>query len=119
DGYFERGVGVGLDGSWFTGDMDGKLLAYLLPSDSGTDQLTSGAEVERDDETRGLILGEHRWALDDKWTLFLEGAYVSDENFVDAFFEPLAETRREFTNSAYLRYLDDSSALTFQGKGSL
>ncbi len=119
DGYFKRGVAVGTDASWFTGDSDGKLLAYLLPSDSGKDQLTSGAEVERDDETRGMILAEHRAALGKNWTLFLEGAYVSDENFVDAFFEPLAETRREFTNSAYLRYLDDASALTFQGKGSL
>jgi hypothetical protein len=119
DGYFKRGVAVGTDTSWFTGDSAGSVLAYLLPSDSGTDQLTSGAEIERDDETRSLVIAEHRWALDDRWTLFLEGAFASDENVVDAFFEPLAETRREFTNSAYLRYLDDGSALTLQGKGSI
>src|SRR4029453_16534656 len=46
-----------------------------------------------------------------------EGSYVGDPTFVPAFFRNQAETAREFTNSAYLRRLEDDTALTFLGKG--
>lgn len=119
DAYLKRGVAVGAEGRYAGSDTAGSFLAYLVPNDQGRDQLTSGERKDRDGETRGLLLAEHRWSIDDLWTVFAEGAYVSDENFVDAYYEPLAETRREFTTGLYLRRLDEQSLLSLQAKGNL
>ncbi len=118
DAYFERGPALGTNVSWNKPDRAGKIFAYGIYNDSGRDSLTSGAKKERDGETRGMILGEQRLDIDPNWSLFLEGAYLGDENFADAFFEPLVETRREFTNAAYLRYLDDNTAFTLLGQAN-
>jgi hypothetical protein len=120
DAYFERGPALGTSASWgdTRSDQSGSVFAYGIFNDTGTDQLTSGAEKKRDGETRGILLGEQRTDLDSNWSLFLEGAYLGDENFTDAFFEPLVETRREFTNAAYLRYLDDNTAFTLLGQAN-
>ena len=118
DGYFERGVGVGTDFEWKTDDFEGSLFAYYAYTE-GEDELTSGADIDPDSAHRGLILGENIWHLTPSWTLFTEIAYLSDETFVDAFFEPLAETRREFTNSFLARYLDEQSVFTLEARASL
>lgn len=117
DGYLDRGVGVGLDLAWNEPDIAGSLLGYFI-HDNGTDRLTTGERIDRDDDNRGLILAEQAWRLDERWTLFLEGSYISDEAFLDAFFESEAETRREIVSSAYLRYLDENSALTIEARGT-
>jgi hypothetical protein len=118
DGYFERGAALGTTATWTRPDRAGSLFAYGIFDDTGTDSLTSGAEKKRDGESRGILLGEQRLDFDANWSLFLEGAYLGDENFTDAFFEPLVETRREFTNAAYLRYLDDNTAFTLLGQAN-
>ncbi len=108
DGYVNRGPAVGLDFSWSTPDARGDFFGYYI-HDDGEDHLTSGADIEHSNDHRGIILGEHRWRLSDEWTLFGELAYISDETFVDAFFEEWAERRREFTNSLYARRQDERS----------
>ncbi|MBY0395769.1 MAG: hypothetical protein K2X91_04765, partial [Thermoleophilia bacterium] len=119
DGYTKRGVGLGTVGSNDTADARGEWLAYLVPDDRGTDQLTTGVERQQTGRTRGILLGEQRIDLSDRWSVFLEGAYISDVNFVDAYYEPLAETRREFANAAYLRFRGNNSAFGLVAKGSL
>lgn len=117
DGYFERGIGVGPEINWQNDAMDGALTGYFI-HDNGTDHLTSGDDIERDGENRGWILGENIWRISDKWTLFSEGSYISDEAFVDSFFEREAETRREFTNSLYARRMTDNDMLTAEVRGT-
>lgn len=112
DGYFRRGVGLGTEARWHDAEGRGHLFAYAIPSDEGTDVLASGARRKRDGETRGMVLGEHRTRLGPQWDLFLEGAYISDETFIDGLFDPLGRQAREFTNAAHLRRLDDHT-LTF------
>lgn len=119
DGYFDRGAALGTDLGWRSASAQGDLLAYTLLSDNGTDHLSSGARVDQDGDTRGLIIGEHRWTIDDTWTLFLEGSYVSDETFVDAFFRPLGQSRREFANSAYIQAIDGATAFSAEVRGQL
>ena len=119
DGYTRRGLGLGVDGGYNVGDTKGSFLAYILPNDNGRDTLSSGTKRDVNDKTRGLILADHRWLIDDKWSVLLEGSYISDENFVEAFYEPLAETRREFTTAAELRRIDANTSLNFLGKGNL
>jgi hypothetical protein len=119
DGYFDRGPGLGTLLRWKSGSSAGDLLAYTLINDNGTDKLSSGAELEHHDQTRGILLGEHKWTIDEQWALYLEGSYVSDETFVDEFYRRLGQQRREFTNSAYLRYIGGNSLFSAEVRGSL
>jgi hypothetical protein len=118
DYYFERGPGVGTRWTWNQPGSKGSIFAYMVPIDSGTDLLKPGTEIERDDEFRGLIVGEERWRLDDKWQLFAEGSYISDETFIDAFFEDQGETRREFTNRLRADRTENNTALSIEAKGN-
>ena len=119
DGYTRRGVGIGTVGNYALPDLRGDFLAYIVPDDRGTDQLTTGVRRGRSGETRGAFIADSVLNLDEHWTLFLEGAYISDANFIDAYYEPLAETRREFATAAYLRYLKDNQAFSVLAKGSV
>jgi len=118
DAYFERGFAAGARFGWGDKDSRGQLFGYGLPADSGTDLLKPGTTIERDDQTRGIVLAEHMQRLDENWSLLLEGSYISDESFIDAFMEQLGETRREFTSRGYLRRLDENTALTGEVKGT-
>jgi hypothetical protein len=117
DGYFNRGPAGGLDFDWKKPQRFGSAFFYGI-YDSGTDLLPSGGEIDHEGEFRGVAEAEQVWKLSDDWTLFLEGSYISDETFIPAFFRSEAETRREYTNSAYLRYVDDSSLFSVEARGS-
>ena len=119
DGFLDRGVGIGTDSAWRGADQRGEVLAYIVPDDNGRDLLSSGEKKERDHDTRGIVAAEQTFTLDRTWSLQLEGAYVSDENVVDAYYETLAETRREFATSAYLRAIDNNSQFGLLAKGSV
>lgn len=117
DFYFERGPALGTRVAWEMENTEGALFAYGLISDRGTDVLKPGSEIDGDDEARGMLTFEQRWRLTDEWTLFAEAAFISDETFVDAFFEGLGETRREFTNRLFARRLSENTSLTVDIKG--
>jgi hypothetical protein len=119
DQFFDRGTALGASARWSDTRNQGQLFGYTLPDDYGRDKLATGLERDARQEFRGIIAGENRWDMTDQWSLFLEGGYASDENFIDAFFRPLAETGREFTNAAYLRGVDGSTAFTLLAKGAL
>ena len=119
DGYTRRGLGIGTAGNFALPDLKGNFLAYVVPDDRGTDQLTTGVKRKRFGETRGAFIADSVFTLDEHWTLFVEGAVVSDTNFIDAYYEPLAETRREFATAAYARYLKANQAFTVLAKGSV
>ncbi|HYD02067.1 MAG TPA: LPS assembly protein LptD [Phycisphaerales bacterium] len=118
DLWTERGLGIGADIRWLEEGNVGSLLAYGVPSDNGTDVLTSGLRRDRDNDGRGIALYEQRVDLEDGWALLAEATTVSDPNFVDAYFERLAETRREFASSATLRYTGENALFSLQVKGN-
>ncbi len=117
DGYLDRGPALGTDLSWRSGDLDGALFAYYI-HDDGTDHLTSGAEIEQDDQDRYLIMGEQTWKLTEQWSLFIDLALISDETFVDAFFEDDAETRREFSSAIWARRLEEQEAVFIEARAA-
>lgn len=121
DWYFDRGPGIGTQTQWDRGNSESNLLAYTVPNDWGRDVLSSGLKRGRDEgeEFRGLLLADHNWNIDQNWSLQLETGIVSDENFVDAFFKPLAYQGREVTNAAYLKYQDDQSLFSGLVKGAV
>lgn len=117
DFYFERGPALGSRVAWEMENTEGALFAYGLLSDRGVDIFKSGAEENRDGETRGMLTFEQRWRLTDEWTFFAEAAAISDPAFVDAFFEGLGERRREFANRLYARRLAENTSLALDIKG--
>lgn len=122
DGYTERGVGIGAELSWDASQTDGSIFGYYI-NDNGRDRLTTGERVDRNSENRGIVRAQTRYRLDETWSFFGSLDYVSDEAFVDAFFEREAETGSEFTTSLYARRLNpdgpENSALTLEAKGNL
>jgi hypothetical protein len=119
DYYFDRGPALGTEMRWDRRRSAGSLFAYSVFDDRGTDLFKPGTEIERDGTTRGMIFGEHRQKIDEKWTAFFEGAYIGDPAFIDAYFERLGETRREFATQAFLTRRVDNELFTFQAKGVL
>lgn len=119
DWYFDRGPAVGFKGDYRApdGNSQANFFAYTVPDDYGRDVLSSGAKRGIDNEFRGIALGDYSVKLDDKWALQLEGSIISDENFVDAFFRPLAYSGREITNSAYIKRQTDHTLFTVLAKG--
>ncbi len=109
DYFSERGPAVGLDLDYRTDSGRGNFFGYLI-QDDGTDTLSSGREKQIEDETRGMALFTHIEDLGDDWKLILEASYLSDETFLDNYFDSLAETRREFQTRAYLLHQRDNAA---------
>jgi len=118
DYFFERGPALGTRIAWNKSNSRGDIFAYGVLSDQGTDLLKPGTRIERDGEFRGIVTGEQRWKVDEKWTIFAEIAYIQDETFVDAFFEDLGESRREFTNRIVGRRLAGNTSLAIEAKGT-
>lgn len=119
DAWFKRGIALGGDIRWKDEGNTGSLLGYWVPSDNGTDVLSSGVKVDRDGEARAIGLYEQRIDLDGGWMLLMEGSSISDANFVDAYFEQMAETRREFATSGTLRHTEANALFSLQAKGNL
>ena len=119
DLYAERGVAVGFESVWRTEKHKGGLFAYLLPSDSGTDVLSSGRRIGRDGEDRGLLLFNDIWRVTNQWTLISEASYISDEAFVPALFEDMARTTEAMRNRLVLERLGDDSIFSFEVSGAI
>ncbi|MDX2148081.1 MAG: LPS assembly protein LptD [Planctomycetota bacterium] len=116
DGYIERGIGLGAEAQWASDRSKGKALGYVLPEDRGEDLLKSGFKKDIEGDTRGIASLEQRWRLDDRWSVLGEANYISDENFIDAFFEEQGENRREFTSQFAVQRRVDTSLAVIQAK---
>lgn len=119
DLYFERGLALGADVSWDRPDLDGLLRTYVIFGDEGEDRLHTGARLDHDGDTRGMAVLEQRWTLDPQTTLWLDGAWFSDETFIDGFFEPLGYSREPFTTGFTLQRRGGNQAITLEAQGQL
>lgn len=117
DAYITRGPALGLDAAWEREDMTGESLSYGI-FDNGEDRLSSGARIDHENDLRGMFTAGNIWRVSDLWTLTLEGSYISDETFVDAFFDDLSETRREFTNSMMARRQTAQDVFSLEVRGT-
>ncbi|MBL8965025.1 MAG: hypothetical protein JNK70_13280, partial [Phycisphaerae bacterium] len=119
DAYFERGIALGARLNWKEFDRRGSAFGYLVPYDTGTDLYSPGTEKDRDGQTRGIILADQNEKIDENWRLILEGAYISDESFIDAYFDNLGRSRREMATRANIAYRDESTYFSFEAKGTI
>lgn len=118
DYYLDRGFALGSRASWETRRHLGGAFVYGLLRDDGEDVLKTGARQRHDGEFRGIAIAEDRFRVNDLWSVLTEGAYISDETFIDAFFEQSGETRREFASRIRAERTEDASQLTFEAKGT-
>ncbi len=119
DVFTKRGLALGGKYEWNRPGHQGSIFTYLLPDDRGTDLMPGGQEIDRDGEFRGTVLAQERWRFREFWTLVAEGAYFSDEAFVEAFDRVAARTRREYTNRVYLRRVEGGVAGSIELKGAI
>ncbi|MCW5774898.1 MAG: hypothetical protein KIS87_00430 [Phycisphaeraceae bacterium] len=119
DYYNERGFAIGTEAAWNRADSRSNLFAYMLFDDSGTDVTKPGPRLERDGGTRGIVLADHQWRVNDLWTLTLEGSYISDPRLAAALFQGISETRREITTRGHLARRDDHTLLQLEAKTDL
>jgi hypothetical protein len=114
DWYFDRGPALGLDLDWDRPGAAGGMLAYAIFEDRGTDLFKPGTKIDRDGNTRGMFLAEHRHKIDERWSAQFEGAYIGDPAFIDAFFERSGETRREFATQAVITRRHENELVWFR-----
>lgn len=118
DGYFDRGLGLGIDAEWSTAESFGAFFGYGV-YDNGEDRFATGREIDRDGDLRGVMTFEHALRLNADWTLFLEAAAMSDPAFVAAYFPGMAETAREFSSSVALRRVHNNEYFLAQARAAL
>ena len=119
DFYFDRGWALGDKSAWSGQNYQGRLFAYMLPNDDGHDLLSTGAIKQQDEQFRGVLLGENRLDLNDRWSLFTQISSQSDPSVVDGYFKDLSSQGREMETSGYLRYIANDSEFSVLGKGNL
>jgi len=113
-----HGAGIGLMTEYERPSFFGELQSYLLPADSGEDDLGGRVPLEQDNDTRGFFQLQHRHLLGGGWEMSLEAAYVSDETFLEEFFDDEADEEKTYETSIYLekRMHDDPSVFSFLAK---
>ncbi|MBM4107665.1 MAG: LPS-assembly protein LptD, partial [Phycisphaerae bacterium] len=119
DWYLDRGPALGTELEWDRPSAAGGLFAYSVIDDRGTDLFKPGTKLDRGGTTRGMVLGEHRHKIDERWSAYFEASYLGDPAFVDAFLERLGETRREFATQAMVTRRHENELVWFRAKGDL
>ena len=119
DYYGGAALAGGVDANWKGDDYSGLFRSYAL-EDHGVDRLgATRTDVNVLQDERGRVLARHQMDLGDGWTMNLEGTYISDPNFLQAFFNGEFTSEKEHETSFYLKHQDDDSALSLLGKFNL
>lgn len=117
DGYFRRGLALGLEGRYADEDTVASLWGYSVFDDKGTDILPSGRRRSWEGTTRGAANLDLVSRLDANWVLAAQASHVGDEVFLESFKQQWPRENRELTNRAQLRYTDGNNALWIEGSG--
>lgn len=106
----DHGPGLGASGSYDSRNNLGEFRGYLLLDDSGEDEV-GGRVIDQDDEVRGVATVRHREYLPANFELTLEGAFVSDPTFLEAFYPSEAAAGKLYETSAYVKWQQENEAL--------
>lgn len=111
DLYTERGPAIGVDMDYERDRYFGRLRSYLLTDE---DQDFHGRERVRPSEkdVRGRFLLRHRQYLDDDWQISLELSYLSDDGFLEEFFEREFDVDKQQETLVYFKKQRDNWAMT-------
>ncbi|XAM00568.1 LPS assembly protein LptD [Phycisphaeraceae bacterium D3-23] len=108
----DHGPAVGVELSYDRDAIRGELRGYLLPSDSGEDDIADRNDIAYDGDTRGFLHLQHRQDLLNGWELSVEGSHISDPSFLEEFYREEAFNARPYQSSVYVKKAEDDWALT-------
>ncbi len=112
DFYSDRGPGIGVDADYQRDTYFGELKSYLI-QESGEDILGRERNDLPDyDGPRGRFLWRHRHFLEEGWEVSFELSYISDEQFLEEFFEQEFDNGKEQETLLYLKKQRDNWAFT-------
>ena len=109
----DHGLAVGTNLDYDLPGMYGAFQGYLLPYDTGKDDIGDREKVDFDGQIRGFGQWQHRQYLEHNLELSLELAYVSGETFLERFFRHEAVTAKTYETSVYLKQQEQERAVTF------
>ncbi len=112
DYFTDRGPGTGIDMDYEQEDYLGLLRTYYI-HDDGEDDLGGGRGGEPETKNRGRALWRHRQYLPRDWELSLEAAYVSDDDFLEAFERSEWENGKDQETAIYLVKRDKNWQFSF------
>ncbi len=101
DYWSERGPGLGVEGNYWRETHYGDLLGYIL-RDLGEDSI-GGDDREPPRENRGRLRWRHRHYLPQDWEMTLELSYLSDDQFLNEFYEQEDEEQKAQETLLYLK----------------
>lgn len=111
-GYFsERGPFVGIDAEYERERYFGVFRGHVM-TDDGEDNLGRDREPTSPHDVRGRLLLRHRQYLEDDWQLSLEVSYISDDAFLEEFFESEFDDDKDQETLLYLKKQRDDWAVT-------
>ncbi len=111
DYFSERGPGIGVDSKYQRDKYFGLLRSYLM-YDDGVDYLGNERRPVDPDDIRGRFLIRHREYLPEDWQLSLEFSYISDETFLEEYFENEFDNDKDQETLLYLKKQRDNWAFT-------
>lgn len=116
DYFSERGFGAGIDAEYENDETKGSLISYVI-DDHGEDDLGRYRKnIQPDEDVRGRFSFRHRQYLPDDWQLTFETGYVTDENFLEAFYRHEFYTDKGQETLVHLKRLRDNWAFSILGK---
>jgi len=118
DYFSERGPAIGVDADYERDNYFGLVKSYLI-HDDGEDNLGQDRETEDFSGTRGRFLLRHRQYFEDDWELTLELSYITDEQFLEEFFESEFDNDKEQETLLRLKKQRDNWAFTATLQGRI
>jgi hypothetical protein len=107
----ERGPAAGIDLDYKRDRYFGLTRSYMM-HDEGEDFLGRERESPPPQDERGRFLLRHRQYLEEDWQLSLEVSYISDEAFLEEYFESEFDNGKEQETLLYLKKQRDNWAFT-------
>lgn len=119
DYFSKRGPAGGVDATWKADDYQGFMKSYIM-EDNGKDRLgTQREDINPQDNDRGRFILRHQQDLGDGLTIQIEGAYISDPNFLQQFYAGEFDTDKEQETSFYIKKQGEKDAISLLGKFNL
>jgi hypothetical protein len=118
DYYSKHGIGSGVEIEYERENYFGNILGYII-DDKGEDRLgrdDSRKDIEPPRELRGRFRWQHRHFLPYDWQLTTEVSYLSDENFLEAYYRDEFNLDKEQETLIHLKRIRDNWGLAFLGK---
>ncbi len=112
DVFTKRGIGFSLNSDYEHDKDYGEFRGYYINDDEDQDNLGPMRDNRISNSNRGRATWRHRQYLDDDWDLTIEVSYLSDENFLESYFEDEFDNAKDQETYIQMRKQRDNWAFT-------